>query len=65
MLFPITDTLCGWPLHHGERGRELDPEHPDACLCGHPDYLLCDGDGFEAWTLWQGDDGRVYADPAG
>jgi hypothetical protein len=34
---PVVDLV-----EHGERGTDIDPAHPDACLCGrHADYLAC------------------------
>jgi hypothetical protein len=47
----MTETIAGMVLRHGERGNELDPFHPEACLCGAPFYLHCvgylsDEDGF-------------------
>jgi hypothetical protein len=29
-------------VEHGERGPDIDPDYPDACLCGrYADYLAC------------------------
>lgn len=39
-LEPIVDWIGDFPLMHGERA-EMDTEHPQACLCGFEDYLLC------------------------
>ncbi len=54
-LEPVVFMLCGRPLYHGERGEDVDPAHPDACLCGEPFYLACgeymSGGGFEHWTF--------------
>lgn len=42
-LAPMTYEMWpGWVLTHGERD-EPDPTYPDACLCGEPDYLQCEG----------------------
>lgn len=47
LTFEISPT---WVLHHGERGTEMDADHPEACLCGRfafymacPEYLADDG----------------------
>lgn len=40
-LEPMVDMIGDFAVKHGERD-DLDPEHPDACLCGVPHYLNCD-----------------------
>lgn len=42
-LLPMVYDFCGTPMYHGERGEECDPTHPQACFCGAPFYLHCDG----------------------
>ncbi len=38
-------------IEHGERDY-LDPEHPEACLCGrYEPYTWCPGPGVETLTL--------------
>jgi hypothetical protein len=39
-LPPIVDWIGDWPVIHGERDH-LDPDHPEACLCGFHYYLWC------------------------
>ena len=40
-LLPMVDDIGVTVVEHGERG-DLDPVHPEACLCGRYDYyLLC------------------------
>jgi hypothetical protein len=51
-LEPILYWIGDAPLAHGERDDE-DPEHPEHCLCGHPNYLTCPGEGL--WTMTVGD----------
>ena len=49
MLYWIGDAA----LEHGERGTEMDVENPEACLCGHPNYLMCPNSdkGIQSWTI--------------
>jgi hypothetical protein len=49
-LEPIVDWIGNWPISHGERD-DLDPDNPEACLCGVPNYLLCDGPGIYTATV--------------
>ena len=52
-LLPMVDDIGVAIIEHGERGRELDPVHPEACLCGRTlNYLLCDGPGVESLTIY-------------
>ena len=47
-LEPMVDWVGDFPVTHGERGHDLDPVNPMACLCGFndPDYFYCpDSDG--------------------
>lgn len=50
----MIDMIGSFPIFHGERG-DLDPVHPDACLCGAEDYLGCpewlDGGGIGSMTI--------------
>jgi len=47
-LPPIVDLV-----EHGERGRDIDPEHPEACLCGRYSlYYLCPGPGIESLVIY-------------
>ena len=53
-LEPIVYWIGNTPLLHGERAEE-DPQHPEACLCGHPDYLMCPEwaeHGIASWTIY-------------
>lgn len=45
-LAPMVDRAGDFVIRHGERG-DLDPENPDACLCGEPFYLWC-----PEWPDW-------------
>jgi hypothetical protein len=40
-LEPMLDMIGSYPLFHGERGNDMDSNHPQACLCGHDPYYLC------------------------
>lgn len=51
-LPPMVDDIGVAVIEHGERGRELDPEHPEACLCGKVEpYYFCDGPGLESLVI--------------
>lgn len=51
-LPPMVDDIGVAVIEHGERGHDLDPEHPEACLCGKVEpYYFCDGPGVESLTL--------------
>ena len=57
-LLPMTYDMGFAVLEHGERGVELDPVHPDACLCGREsNYLLCDGPGLADMAIVAADNG--------
>lgn len=60
-LPPMVDWIGPWKVEHGERDL-LDPDHPDACLCGHPYYLWCDERGIESWAFTTDRDGHLVAD---
>ena len=61
-LKPMIDWIGSTPIHHGERG-DLDPRHPEACLCGNPFYLECDGPGIESMTICLDSDGHIEVAP--
>jgi hypothetical protein len=52
-LRPIVYMIGSAALEHGERGTELDADHPNACLCGFEDYMLCPrfDEGIGSWTI--------------
>lgn len=52
-LEPVIYMLMGRQLLHGERGQEVDPINPFACLCGYPDYLQCPhaDEGISSWII--------------
>ena len=52
-LTPIVEMIGDAALEHGERGVELDTEHPLACLCGFADYTMCPhaDEGIHSWTI--------------
>ena len=61
-MSPIVEYIGGVAIRHGERGHELDPDNPEACLCGHPDYWKCDSwlmgwDTVGGLTISRNDDG--------
>lgn len=65
-MAPIVVDLAGVPIRHGERGYELDAVHPEACLCGEPDYWKCTSwlmgwDTVGGVTLTARDDGSIVA----
>ena len=57
-LSPITYWIEDFPLAHGERYDE-DVDHPDHCLCGHPDYLTCAGEGLMTMVVGDPYGGRL------
>lgn len=59
-LPPMVDDIGVAVIEHGERGSDLDPEHPEACLCGKVEpYYFCDGPGLESLTLRAADFGGL------
>jgi hypothetical protein len=58
-LPPIVDMIGTIAIEHGERGVELDAEHPGACLCGIDPYWHCYGPGIEGLNISGGDDGQI------
>jgi len=52
-LLPIVDHIGDTAIEHGERGADLDPYHPEACLCGrYLDYLACPDPGIAQLTIY-------------
>jgi hypothetical protein len=51
-LAPMVDDIGIAVIEHGERGTELDPEHPEACLCGVENYVMCDEPGVESLMIY-------------
>lgn len=61
-LRPMVDDIGIAIIEHGERDH-LDPEHPEACLCGrYEPYYWCPGEGVESLTLSLDEEGRIHAD---
>lgn len=62
-LEPMVDMIGSVPIEHGERGHDLDADHPGACLCGFDPYWQCDGwlsgDSILGLTLSLEDDGTI------
>lgn len=57
-LAPIAVHLGAAVITHGERGHDLDPANPEACLCGEPEYLSCPG-----WLFGDGTVGGLTLTP--
>lgn len=62
-LPPMVDDIGVAIIKHGERGHDLDPYRPEACLCGRWEpYLMCPGAGIEALTLSLDEEGKLRAE---
>jgi hypothetical protein len=56
---PIVDLV-----EHGERGYDIDPEHPEACLCGQfSDYMHCPDHGQLGFMTLEMVDGQIELRP--
>lgn len=57
-LAPIIYWIGDFPLLHGERHDE-DWDHPEHCLCGHPNYMTCSGEGLMTMVVGDPYGGRL------